>query len=140
MRTWVRRLRGAIGTGVTWAAAWSAAGIVPRWVFGVETDAPLPLVFGLFGFVAGVIFAGLLAMTERRRTFDQMSLSRFAAWGATGGLLLSALFARAASLGRRDLLALATTLAVASAVCASASLALARRAARRELRVNGKDR
>jgi len=45
-----------------------------------------------------------------------------------GGLLLAALLARVASLGRGDVLALAPTLAVASAVCTSGSLALARRA------------
>jgi hypothetical protein len=56
MGTWLRRIRGAIGMGVTWAAAWFVAGIVPRWVFGVNTDAPLPLVFGLFGLIAGVVF------------------------------------------------------------------------------------
>src|SRR3954466_9127689 len=99
MRTWLRRIRGAIGMGFTWAAAWGAAGLVPRWVFGVDTDAPLPLVFGVLGFTAGVVFSAVLALTERRRSFDQMSLPRFAAWGAIGGLLLSALFAKAASLG-----------------------------------------
>jgi hypothetical protein len=119
--------------GLTWAAAWSAVGTVPRWVFGVETDAPLPLIFGLFGLIAGVVFSAVLALTEGRRRFDQMSLPRFAGWGAMGGLLLSALFAKATSLGWGDVLALAPTLAVASAVCASGSLALARRAARREL-------
>ena len=133
MQKWLRRMRGAIGMGVTWAAAWFAAGLVPRWVFGVYTDAPLPLVFGLFGLLAGVVFSGVLALTEGRRRFDQMSLPRFAGWGAMGGLLLSALFAKAASLGWGDVLALAPTLAVASAVCASGSLALARRAVRREL-------
>jgi hypothetical protein len=133
MRTALRRIRGAIGMGLTWAAAWSAVGTVPRWVFGVETDAPLPLIFGLFGLIAGVVFSAVLALTEGRRRFDQMSLPRFAGWGAMGGLLLSALFAKATSLGWGDVLALAPTLAVASAVCASGSLALARRAARREL-------
>jgi hypothetical protein len=133
MQKWLRRVRGAIGMGITWAAAWSAAGIVPRWVFGVETDAPLPLVFGVFGFIAGVVFSGVLALTERRRAFDQMSLPRFAAWGATGGLLLSVFWAKAISLGWGDVLALSSTLVVASAVCASGSLALARRAVRREL-------
>ena len=98
MQKWLRRIRGAIGMGVTWAAAWFAAGLVPRWVFGVYTDAPLPLVFGLFGLLAGVVFSGVLALTEGRRRFDQMSLPRFAGWGAMGGLLLSALFAKAASL------------------------------------------
>ena len=133
MRTWLRRIRGAIGMGVTWAAAWSAAGVVPRWVFGVNTDAPLPLVFGVFGLIAGVVFSAVLALTEGRRRFDQMSIPRFAGWGAMGGLLLSALFAKVGSLGWGDVLVLAPTLAVASAVCASGSLAIAKRAVRREL-------
>src|SRR5262245_36331187 len=133
MRKWPRRIRGAIGMGFTWSAACFGVGLVPRWVFGINTDVPIPLVLGVFGFLAGVIFSALLALTEGRRRFDQLSLPRFAAWGAMGGLLLSALVARDASLGWGELLALATTFAAASAVCASGSLALARRAARREL-------
>ena len=133
MRKWLRRIRGAIGLGVTWAAACFAAGSVPRWVFGVNTDVPIPLVFGVFGFIAGVTFSGLLVLAEGRRSFDQMSLPRFAGWGAMGGLLLSALWASAASLGWGDLLAIAPTFALASAICAAGSLALARRAVRREL-------
>jgi hypothetical protein len=133
MRTWLRRIRGAIGIGVTWAAVWFAAGSVPRWVFGVNTDAPLPLVFGVFGLAAGMVFSAVLALTEGRRSFDEMSLPRFAVWGAMGGLLLSALFAKVGSLGWGDVLALAPTLAVASAVSAAGSLAMARRAVRREL-------
>jgi hypothetical protein len=133
MRTSLRRIRGAIGMGVTWAAAWFVAGSVPRWVFGVNTDAPLPLVFGLFGLMAGIVFSAVLALTEGRRSFDEMSLPRFAGWGAIGGLVLSAILAKAASLGWGDVLALAPILAVASAVSASGSLAMARRAVRREL-------
>jgi hypothetical protein len=122
-----------MGMGFVWGAAWSAAGLVPRWVFGFNADVPFPLVFGVLGFIAGVTFSGLLVLTEGRRSFDQMSLPRFAAWGTVGGLLLSALFAKAASLGWGDVVALAPTLAIACAVCASGSLALARRAVRREL-------
>ena len=133
MQKWLRRIRGAIGIGFIWGAAWSAVGGVPRWVFGINTDAPLPLIFGVLGFIAGVTFSGLLVLTEGRRRFDQMSLPRFAGWGAMGGLLLSALFAKAASLDWGDVLAIAPTFAVACAVCASGSLALARRTVRREL-------
>ena len=139
MRKWLRRIRGAIGIGLTWAAAWFAVGNVPRWVFGFNTDVPFPLVFGVLGFVAGIIFSGLLMLTEGRRGFDQMTLSRFAAWGAVGGLLLSAIFAKSASLGWGDVLAIAPTFAVASAICASGSLALARRAGMRELPDNRGD-
>jgi hypothetical protein len=100
---------------------------------GFKADAPFPLIFGVLGFFAGVIFSAFLALTEGRRRFDEMSLPRFAGWGATGGLLLSAVFAKAASLQWRDVLAIAPTFALACAVCASGSLALARGAVRREL-------
>ena len=133
MRKWLRRIRGAIGMGLTWAAALFAVGTVPRWVFGVNTDAPIPLVFGVFGFIAGVTFSALLMLTEGGRRFDQMSIRRFAGWGAITGLLLSALWANAVSLRSGELLAIAPTFALVCAVCASGSLALARRAVRREL-------
>lgn len=72
-------------------------------------------------------------LTEGRRGFDEMTLPRVAAWGAVGGFLLSAIFTRAASLGFGDVLAIAPTFAVACAISASGSLALARRAGMREL-------
>ena len=133
MRKWLRRIRGAIGMGFTWAAAWGAAGMVPRWLLGINPDVPFPIVFGVLGFIAGVAFSGVLVLTEGRRRFDQMSLPRFAGWGAVGGLLLAAFFTKAASLEWGDVLAIAPTFAVASAVCAAGSLAVARRALRREL-------
>ena len=133
MGKWMRRIRGAIGIGVTWAAAWALVGSVPRWLFGFNTDAPFPIIFGVLGFIAGVIFSGLLMLTEGRRGFDQLTLPRFAAWGGVGGVLLAAVFTRAASLGWADALAITPTFAVASALCASGSLALARRAGMREL-------
>ena len=128
MHNWLRRIRGTIGLGFAWGAAWSAAGTLPRWVFGFEADVPFPLVFGVLGFAAGVTFSAILMLTEGRRRFDQMSIPHFATWGAAGGLLLSALFARAASLAWRDVMAIAPAFALAGAVCASGSLVLARRA------------
>jgi hypothetical protein len=133
MGNWLRRIRGAIGMGFTWGAAWAVAGTVLAVVTRFRADAPFPLIFGVLGFVAGVIFSALLTLTEGGRTLDQMSVRRFAGWGAVGGLLLSAFFARAASLALGDVLVVAPTFALASAVCASGSLAMARRAVRREL-------
>ena len=133
MRKSARRIRGAIGMGLTWGAAWGAAGTVLAVVTRFKADAPFPLIFAVLGFIAGVIFSAILALTEGGRGFDQMSLPRFAVWGATGGLLLSAVFAKAASLGWGDVLVIAPTFAVACAACASGSLALARRAGMREL-------
>ena len=133
MRNWLRRIRGAIGIGFTWGAAWSVAGFVLAVVTRFKADAPFPLVFGVLGFFAGITFSAFLSLTEGRRSFDRMSLPRFAAWGAVGGLALSAIFAGAASLGWGDLAAIAPTFALASAVCASGSLALARKAVGRGL-------
>lgn len=130
---WLRRIRGAVGMGVTWAAAWSVAGFILAVLTRFKADAPFPIIFGILGFIAGVIFSAFLALTEGRRNFDEMSLPRFAAWGAAGGLLLAAVFSKAASLALGDVLMIAPTFALASAVCASGSLAVARRAARPEL-------
>ena len=133
MQKWLQRTRGAIGMGIVWGALWSVVGMVPRWVLGFNPDAPFPLVFGVFGFVAGLTFSGLLALIEGRRGFDQLLLPRVAGWGALGGLLVASVFAKLVSLGWGDVLAIAPTFAIASMACASGSLAIARRAARREL-------
>ena len=129
----LRRIRGALGMGITWAFAWSFVGLIPRWVLGINTDAPIPLIFGLLGFVSGITFSALLVVTEGRRKLDEITLPRFALWGAAGGLLLSGVFAKMASLGFTEFLALAPTLGIASAICASGSLALAKRARVQEL-------
>src|SRR2546425_13205179 len=83
--------------------------------------------------MAGVTFSGLLVLPEGRRRLDQLSLLRVAGRGAIGGVLLSALFVRDASLGWGEVLAISTTFALASAVSASGSLALASRAVGRRL-------
>jgi hypothetical protein len=133
MQKWLRRVRGAIGMGILWGAVWSVVGMVPRWVLGLNTDAPFPLVFGVFGFVSGVTFSVLLALTEGRRGFDQLSLPRVAGWGALGGLLVSSVFVKLVSLGWVSLLVIAPAFAIASVISATGSLAIARRAAGREL-------
>jgi len=127
MRNFVRRLRGAVGIGIAWGLAWLAAGLVLLAIVGPDAaDVPFPLFFGLLGFIAGMIFSGILGMTEGRRSFDQMSIKRFAGWGAVGGLVLSGVMALA--IGAESLPVLGPIFAVSGAVCARGSLALARRA------------
>jgi hypothetical protein len=137
MKSWGRRLRAAIGMGLTWAAAWFGAGVLLARVPGFYSDVPFALLFAPLGFVAGIMFSGILVVIEGRRSFDRMSLSRFAEWGAVSGLLLSGIFVAGAALRGQsvwgEFLVFGPVLAVASAVCAAGSLALARRAERREL-------
>lgn len=145
MRKWLRRIRGALGMGLTWAIAWFGAGIALLLVVGFgAADVPFPLFFGLLGFLAGVTFSGVLAFIEGGRRFDQMSLPRFASWGAVGGLLLSAIFVSAAALGGditplEHLVLLGPVFALSGAGSAAGSLALARRAEERELLDAGAD-
>jgi hypothetical protein len=138
MKKWWRRIRAAIGMGLTWGAAWFGAGILLARVPGFYSDLPFALLFAPLGFITGIIFSGILVVMEGRRGFDRMSLSRFAGWGAMSGLLLSGIFVVAAALRGESMwgefLVFGPPLAMASAVCAAGSLAMARRAERRELR------
>jgi hypothetical protein len=143
MKKWLRRIRAAIGMGLTWAGAWFGAGMIMLLGLLLVTgstgaDVPYPLGFGAFGFVAGVTFSGILGLFEGRRRFDQMSLPRFAGWGAVGGFLLSAIFVVAVALTEditflSNLLVLGPVFAVAGAGSAAGSLAMARRAEDRGL-------
>ena len=126
--------------GLTWGFAWFAAGMVLLLIVGPDAaDVPFPLGFGLLGFMAGVTFSGVLVFGEGRRRFDQMSLPRFARWGAVGGLLFSVIFVFAAAAFAegatfiQNLVFLGPLFAGIGAGSASGLLALARRAQNREL-------
>lgn len=96
---WLRRIRGAIGMGLTWALGWALTGLLigvaskltpflPWDVFFEVFDAPLPAM-AVPGFFGGVFFSIVLGVAGRGRRFRDLSLPRFTAWGAVGGLLLS---------------------------------------------------
>jgi hypothetical protein len=112
-------------------------------VSSFDIDLPFPLLFAPLGFFSGIIFSGILVLVEGGRGLDRMSLSRFAGWGAVSGLLLTGIFVVGAALRGAALwgefLLFGPGLAIAGAVCAAGSLALARRAERRELRGPGGD-
>ena len=152
MQSWARRIRGAIGLGVFWAVGWVAFGLA----LGVSSlllpglpwgrlfevfDAPLPAL-AMPAFIGGVLFSLVLGTAGRRRRFDELSVPRFAAWGAGAGLMLSLIPATMVGLGlatpRPDLgiwritATIAGPLMLLSAASAAGSLILARRAQRRE--------
>jgi hypothetical protein len=144
MTNWKRRIRGAIGMGLVWAAAGFVAGGLVARLPQFNSDLPLPLLFAPLGFVVGIIFSGLLVAIEGRRGFDRMSLSRFAGWGAVSGLLLTGIFVVGAALRGApvwgEFLVFGPALATTGAICAAGSLALARRAERRELNASSGNR
>jgi hypothetical protein len=143
MKKWGRRIRAALRMGLTWGLAWFGAGMIlllgSLLVTGsTGADVPYPLGFGAFGFVAGVAFSGVLGILGGRRRFDQMSMPRFAGWGAAGGLLLTGIFVSATALGGdttalENLDVLIPVFTLAGAGSAAGVLAIARRAEEREL-------
>jgi len=140
MNRWLRRVRGAVRMGLTWAVGWALVGVLIglSWSLGLPMewfveifDAPLPAL-AIPGFFGGAAFSTVLGIAGRRRGFAELSLRRFGTWGAVGGLLLG-LFPSlvAVSSGTASVAAAAGivgTLTLLSAVSASGSLALARRA------------
>jgi hypothetical protein len=95
--------------GLIWAAAWFGAGLM------------------------------LLLVVGAGAADDQLSLPRFAGWGAVGGLLLSGIFVLVAGLGDGAILVLGPVFALSSAASAAGSLALARMAEDRQSLDHGGD-
>ena len=97
---WLKKVRGAIGMGLTWAAGWALFGILigvssrlfpnllPWDAFFNVFDAPLPAL-AVPGFAGGALFSIVLGIAGRGRKFSDLSVPAFAAWGAFGGLMLS---------------------------------------------------
>lgn len=155
---WFRRVRGAVGMGVTWAIGWALFGILigvmskilpglPWDSFFDVFDAPLPAL-AVPGFFGGVLFSIVLGVAGRHRKFSELSsLPKFAAWGAVGGLMLALVpdamvVAGLATIGPKfgvgQLTALiAAPLTILCAASASGSLVLARRAEDRALLERG---
>ena len=147
MKSWLRRLRGAVGMGLTWAIAWAVVGggimegivdphgrILDMW----------PQTLAIPGFIGGVVFAGMLWAAEGRRRFDELSLPRFGALGALVGVVLGGLAVAAGAASGVGALWLRAAVIVApvtllSAASATGSLALARKAQQREALGPGPD-
>ena len=90
------RLRGVAGAFVI-ALYWGFAGFfVGMAMEVVDPNGELvdiwPAVFAFPGFAGGLIFAGLLAIAERGRSYADISLSRGTIWGAVTALLPLTLF------------------------------------------------
>ena len=149
MKKWFRRIRGAIGIGVTWAAGWAPIGAVVGLITGGVLGFPLSgiatnyaVMFGVLGFVGGTFFSTVVRLAEGRRRFDQLSLPRFVAWGALGGLLLGGLSVTAGLLGSGFSILGATIAGVSTllgAGSAAGTLAIARAAESQALLEEGED-
>ncbi len=141
MGNWLRRVRATVKMGLSWAVVWAPVGVLIGWVLAGNSVTPdeFPLddwlmLLAALGFLSGATFSIVLRIADGRRRFDELSLPRFGAWGALGGLVVGALAVAAWQLDagfgpvlwqRAAVLVGSSTLL--SAISASGSLALARR-------------
>ncbi len=154
MKTWLERIRGAAGMGLTWAGLWSAVGAsmsvftwmtLPGFPMTLEWVAGFAAQFAVLGFIGGAAFSTVLVVLEGRRRFDELSLPRFALWGALGGL---AMWAVRGAIGHTVMSVLNTlgvpglvwslglsggVIVILGAGCSAGSLLVARSADRRAL-------
>ncbi len=154
MRKWLRRIRGAVGMGLTWAVSWTVIGmvgvVIAEMLFGLDTSV-VDVWVGVFaypGFIGGVVFSTVLGIAARYRRFDEISVPRFAAWGALAGLLAGLLPNALVLVGLAQLTnpaeniwlttsIMSGSMVILTSVSATGSLALARMAEGRALPKGG---
>jgi fucose permease len=128
MKRFLRKLRGVLGTGLTWGVLWAAIGLAVGLIIGVADPDSIdpgeePVVIagfvGIVGFVSGVTFGTILSIAEGRKSILDLSLSRAALWGILGSAVLPLVA------GKIDQLIITCPL---GALFAMGSVAIARRA------------
>ena len=133
MNSLLRKLRGMLGVGITWAVGWAIVMFIIGSIIGVvDPDAidpgeepwRLALMVSTVGFISGSAFALIFSSAERRKSIRDLSVLRSAFWGALGGAALPLLTTMNDSI-------LVNTIPL-GAIFAASTVAIARRAALRE--------
>ena len=131
MPTWFKRVRATLGMGLLWAAGGMGVGgvielldnVLPGGLAMASRVDMWPQTLAIPGFIGGVIFAVLLMIAARVQRFDELSMPRFAAWGAVAGLALGVI---AMAIGAPVMFL--GIMSMAGTVAGAGSLLIARRA------------
>ena len=111
MRSLIRRIRGALGSALTWGLSWLGASLVLNSVVHLVWGFPLPSPWqyilysavnsGITGFLTGGAFSAYLGLAYRNRTILDIRVGRFALGGAIVAGLLSPVINLSAGLWAR---------------------------------------
>ncbi len=91
MKKWMSGIRGTILMILLWIVGWGLGfgGLIEAFV---DPDGDILDIWftamAIPGFIGGVVFSALLQIAEGRRSFDEVSLARFATWGVVTGLVI----------------------------------------------------
>ena len=99
MRPILRKLRGALGTALTWAVGWAVGGFaLATFLYVAVSPAGLPFWefalgaafgFGRLGLMSGALFSGALAIIHGRRTLGELKPAWAGLWGGLAAFLIS---------------------------------------------------
>ena len=107
MEGFLRRLRGVIMTGLTWAVGWAGlffasvlvlllVALVGYGETGLEGREDLFGILGMafdlakYGFLAGSAFGAVFSVLERHKDLKEITYKRVGLWGVLGGLAVAA--------------------------------------------------
>lgn len=133
MNSLLRKLRGMLGVGLTWAVGWAIIMFIVGSIIGIvdpdsidpgEEPWRMALMVSTVGFISGSAFALIFSSAERRKSIRELSVLRSAFWGALGGAALPLLTTMNDSI--------MTNTMPLGAIFAASTVAIARRAALRE--------
>ncbi len=94
MKKWMSGIRGTVVMILLWIVGWGLGfgGLIEAFV---DPDGDILDIWftamAIPGFIGGVVFSALLRIAEGSRSFDELSLVRFATWGAVTGLVIGAI-------------------------------------------------
>lgn len=87
----LRRIRDAILLGLAWALVWAPVAVLIGTLI-IDPDNSMDEMWVAVGaypaFLSAVIFSAVLAIAERGRRLDELSLARAGLWGALAGLIV----------------------------------------------------
>jgi peptidoglycan/LPS O-acetylase OafA/YrhL len=90
LKKWQRRVRGAVGMGLTWAIVWAPVALLIGLIVDPtdSMDEMWPMIGALPGFLGGVVFSAVLGFAANRRKLGDLSIRKVALWGAGAGLIV----------------------------------------------------
>lgn len=134
LNKWLRRVRGAVGMGLTWAIVWAPVAVLIGLIVDPtdSMDEMWPMIGALPGFLGGVVFSAVLGFAANRRKLSDLSIRKVALWGAGARLFVGVvpfLLGTAAASTRPWLLptVVISSITLLCAASAAGSLWLARR-------------
>ncbi len=89
----LRRIRGAVLSGLAWCVVWAPIGVLVG--LCVDPDGSMDEMWvaigGYPGLLCGAVFSAVVGIAERRRRLRELSFIRAGVWGAVSGLLVGLL-------------------------------------------------